>query len=362
MSPSSRRARRRSPRACCATTGASASRCSRRWWSRSKGYYTDLAKWAAKKGFKTPARRRRQPFHERSGRGCRASRSTRSSCRSPRSTSASKTDTALHAALARALDFGKGLVHVLGRSRDAATVFSTKRACPSCGRSFAELDPRLFSFNSKHGWCESCFGTGVEMARLRRRADRRGDRVERLVRRRCAAAPAPACDGQRLNPVALNVRFRDRSIAALAAEPVGAAARVLQQAASSTPREQRDRARPADRDPLPAEVPGARRAGLSAARPLRAHALGRRGAAHPPGRAARLESAGRVLRARRADHRPAPARQRHPARLARRAGADIATRWSSSSTTRTPSAAPTTCSISAPAPACAAARSSARAP
>jgi len=26
-----------------------------------------------------------------------------------------------------------------------------------------ELDPRLFSFNSKHGWCDSCFGTGVEM-------------------------------------------------------------------------------------------------------------------------------------------------------------------------------------------------------
>ena len=74
-----------------------------------------------------------------------------------------KTDTALHQALARALDFGKGLVHVLGPKSDRVVVFSTKRACPSCGRSFAELDPRLFSFNSKHGWCESCFGTGVEM-------------------------------------------------------------------------------------------------------------------------------------------------------------------------------------------------------
>ena len=38
-------------------------------------------------------------------------------------------------------------------AHDADTVFSTKRACPSCGRSFPELDPRLFSFNSKHGWC-----------------------------------------------------------------------------------------------------------------------------------------------------------------------------------------------------------------
>ena len=39
--------------------------------------------------------------------------------------------------------------------------FSTKRACPACGKSFAEPDPRLFSYNSKHGWCESCYGTGV---------------------------------------------------------------------------------------------------------------------------------------------------------------------------------------------------------
>jgi len=57
----------------------------------------------------------------------------------------------------------EGLVHVLGPKSDKAVVFSTKRACPSCGKSFAELDPRLFSFNSKHGWCDSCFGTGVEM-------------------------------------------------------------------------------------------------------------------------------------------------------------------------------------------------------
>ena len=74
-----------------------------------------------------------------------------------------RSEAAVRAGLARALDFGKGLVHVLGPRSERATVFSTKRACPSCGRSFAELDPRLFSFNSRHGWCESCYGTGVEM-------------------------------------------------------------------------------------------------------------------------------------------------------------------------------------------------------
>src|SRR5204862_6974136 len=42
--------------------------------------------------------------------------------------------------LKTALDIGKGVVHVLGKE---VRVFSTKRACRSCGRSFPELDPRL---------------------------------------------------------------------------------------------------------------------------------------------------------------------------------------------------------------------------
>ena len=63
--------------------------------------------------------------------------------------------------------------------RRAADVFSTKRACPNCGTGFPELDPRLFSFNSKHGWCKSCFGTGLCTGRIRCRAKRRGIRVAR---------------------------------------------------------------------------------------------------------------------------------------------------------------------------------------
>ena len=54
--------------------------------------------------------------------------------------------------------------------------------------------------------------------------------------------------------------------------------------------------------------------GLSAAQSGGAHAVGRRSAAHPPGGAAGFESAGRVLRAGRAHHRAASARQRRAAR------------------------------------------------
>src|SRR5690606_21829547 len=64
---------------------------------------------------------------------------------------------ALNELLTRALDLGNGLVIVAdalqskARGRKQEKLFSTQRACPSCGDSFDELDPRLFSYNSKHG-------------------------------------------------------------------------------------------------------------------------------------------------------------------------------------------------------------------
>lgn len=38
--------------------------------------------------------------------------------------------------------------------------FSSKFACPICGYAIPELEPRLFSFNSPHGACQSCDGLG----------------------------------------------------------------------------------------------------------------------------------------------------------------------------------------------------------
>ena len=40
-------------------------------------------------------------------------------------------------------------------------VFSARFACPACGHSIQELEPRLFSFNNPHGACPSCDGLGV---------------------------------------------------------------------------------------------------------------------------------------------------------------------------------------------------------
>ncbi len=41
-------------------------------------------------------------------------------------------------------------------------VFSAKYACPHCGYSLKELEPRLFSFNNPAGACSSCDGLGVK--------------------------------------------------------------------------------------------------------------------------------------------------------------------------------------------------------
>ncbi|MDI1244377.1 MAG: excinuclease ABC subunit UvrA, partial [Rhodoferax sp.] len=147
----------------------------------------------------------------------------------------------LREALARALQHGKGVVHVLSdlaglseaMQADTSTAgighlsaFSTLRACPVCSTSYAELDPRLFSYNSKHGWCPNCVGTGVKLTREQRKVfddsvrddDNKGreqtfaePEVEDLVDTVC-----PTCQGTRLNATARAVRFGEVAITELA--------------------------------------------------------------------------------------------------------------------------------------------------
>ncbi len=42
-------------------------------------------------------------------------------------------------------------------------IFSARFACPQCGHSIQELEPRLFSFNNPHGACPSCDGLGSKL-------------------------------------------------------------------------------------------------------------------------------------------------------------------------------------------------------
>ncbi|MDX1268659.1 MAG: excinuclease ABC subunit UvrA, partial [Oceanisphaera sp.] len=45
--------------------------------------------------------------------------------------------------------------------KGAEIMFSSRFACPHCGYSLSELEPRLFSFNNPVGACSSCDGLGV---------------------------------------------------------------------------------------------------------------------------------------------------------------------------------------------------------
>ncbi len=64
---------------------------------------------------------------------------------------------------ALALTDGTARVAVLGDERAItdSLLFSSKFACPHCGYSLNELEPRLFSFNNPAGACQDCDGLGV---------------------------------------------------------------------------------------------------------------------------------------------------------------------------------------------------------
>jgi excinuclease ABC subunit A len=60
-----------------------------------------------------------------------------------------------------AIELSGGIVVVETKSSELA--FSEKLACPNCGVSIEELEPRTFSFNSPYGACDECTGLGVKI-------------------------------------------------------------------------------------------------------------------------------------------------------------------------------------------------------
>ncbi len=152
----------------------------------------------------------------------------------------------------RALDIGKGVLKLFTPDKKFI-LLSSEASCPSCHRSFEELDPRLFSFNSPHGWCANCRGHGLvpkhrfhldtsryeSVLEAELDADRKIERMddEELVE-------CPACHGARLNPEARAVRLHgargERAARPLPESPAGEnpggtrAARPLQLSSAST--------------------------------------------------------------------------------------------------------------------------------
>ncbi len=132
----------------------------------------------------------------------------------------------------RALDIGRGTAHLLD-AKNRLTVMSTEMSCPGCGRAFEELDPRLFSFNSPHGWCQACAGfgeiwneklqqneeeTGESMLENELQAERQFETVDETE-----AVVCPQCHGSRLNPIARHVRLQGKTIDEFVARSAGEA-------------------------------------------------------------------------------------------------------------------------------------------
>lgn len=194
-----------------------------------KGIYTELASWAKGKGY--PALRVDGRFLP-TERFPRIDRYSEHNIELPVGDLEvlPKNEATLRDHLQTALQYGKGVIMLLedvDRLKEdpdtplPTVLFSTRRACSHCGTSYPELDPRSFSFNARHGWCPACLGTGLQViGRIKRDELTPGLEGETDAGVSYSDEPCPVCAGQRLNPVALNVRIGDESIATVTARPV----------------------------------------------------------------------------------------------------------------------------------------------
>ncbi|MFT5393351.1 MAG: excinuclease ABC subunit A, partial [Gammaproteobacteria bacterium] len=183
-----------------------------------KGYYTELARWAAGKGFTqlrvdgqwtpTDAWPRLKRYSEHDIELGISQLEIKPGV-----------DQELHAHIEQALGFSQGLVQVISADEQAPSkaLYSTHLACPTCARSFAEPDPRMFSFNSRHGWCPGCHGSGLAGTVD---ADLTHDDLDASLSTSSSTHPAlvcPVCRGARLCADSLAVQLHERSIAEVSA-------------------------------------------------------------------------------------------------------------------------------------------------
>lgn len=123
--------------------------------------------------------------------------------------------------VARALELGRGVLRIVD-ANNLPEVFSTQRTCPTCAQSFDVLDPRLFSFNSPHGWCLHCRGHGKVRAGAHKELDtsRFNSVMEAELNedQRLESAEddelkdCPTCHGHRLNQEASHVQVLGKTI------------------------------------------------------------------------------------------------------------------------------------------------------
>lgn len=117
----------------------------------------------------------------------------------------------------RALELGKGTARVKD-AKGAIHILSSEMNCPSCARAFEALDPRLFSFNSPHGWCGHCRGFGevwTDYSQKEYDTQLEAELAEEKSHENleeAEARPCPVCQGTRLNEVARHVHLQGHTL------------------------------------------------------------------------------------------------------------------------------------------------------
>jgi len=183
-----------------------------------KGFHTDVARWAERQGFDTLLV---DGHLVRIAQFRRLARFKEHTISVVVGVTDSKRIAKARNLAQRALDIGRGTAHLLD-SKNNLTVMSTEMSCPTCGRAFEELDPRLFSFNSPHGACEECGGFGEiwdqefqtgedhgsdSILETELAAERESEWIDATEAHEC-----PSCHGSRINEVARHVRVHGMTI------------------------------------------------------------------------------------------------------------------------------------------------------
>lgn len=100
------------------------------------------------------------------------------------------------------------VVNIIGEQKDL--LFSRKLACPKCGISYPEINPRFFSFNSPYGACPKCKGIGF---RNIVEEEEYADNLKLCL----------SCNGLRLRKEALGIRINGLNIGELSDMSIKAA-------------------------------------------------------------------------------------------------------------------------------------------
>lgn len=129
---------------------------------------------------------------------------------------------------------GRVIIETLSGER---TNYSIHSACPICGYSYPDIEPRLFSFNNPRGACGTCHGLGtidlveeeqfsdsevggkkldkvVYKYKGKKTSDEDDEEEEEMVLNAC-----PDCHGTRLKQEALNIKIKEKNIAELSDMP-----------------------------------------------------------------------------------------------------------------------------------------------